>query len=113
MAIYNLSKASNIMVKKLKNKYHIPVNAKSIYEILKIIETEETKIEKYLNGFSQKNKVFFEKYFHEITRMLQDCKGSYSIHSHFANKFKEVPSLGSFKKLISKIKEVQNGKSKR
>jgi len=112
MAIYNLSKATNIMVKKLKNKYHIPVNAKSIYEILKIIEIEETKIEKYLNGFSQKNKVFFEKHFHEITRMLQDGKGSYSIHSHFSN-LSEAPSLGSFKKLIAKIKEVQNGKSKR
>ena len=112
MAIQNLSTAANSLTKMLKNKYHLKINSKVTLEMLKIIQSNETKIEKYLNGFSQKNKVFFEKHFHEITRMLQDGKGSYSIHSHFSN-LSEAPSLGSFKKLISKIKEVQNGKSKR
>ena len=111
MAIENLSAAANILVKLLKNKYHIKINSKVTLEMLKIIQSNETKIEKYIDNFSEKNRVFFEKHFHEISRMLKDGKGSYAIHSHFS-KLSEVPSLGSFKKLIAKIKEVQSGKSK-
>ena len=110
MAIENLSAAANILVKLLKNKYHIKINSKVTLEMLKIIQSNETKIEKYIDNFSEKNRVFFEKHFHEISRMLKDGKGSYAIHSHFSN-LSKVPSLGSFKKLIAKIKEVQNGKS--
>ena len=110
MAIQNLSSAANILVKLLKNKYHIKINSKVAFEMLQIIQSNETKIEKYIDNFSEKNRVFFEKHFHEITRMSKNGKGSYSIHSHFSN-LSEVPSLGSFKKLIKKIKEVQNGKS--
>ena len=111
MAIQNLSQAANSLSKMLKNKYHIKINSKVTLEMLKIIQSNETKIEKYIDNFSEKNRDFFEKHFHEITRLLKDSKGSYAIHSHFSN-LKEVPSLGSFKKLIAKIKEVQNGKFK-
>jgi len=107
MAIQNLSNAANILVKLLKNKYHIPINSKVSFEMLKIIESNESKLSKYTKNFNLKNKEFFENHGQEVIK-LSNTYGAIQIRNFLLTKYSNTPSLSTLKRFL---KEVQNGKS--
>jgi len=103
MAINNLSRAANSLVKMLKNKYQIRTNRKAIYEMLKIVESNETKITKFSKNFSAKNEKFFEDHGQEI--IAQNAhRGAFAIHSYMKAKYKNVPSLSTIKRFLKAVK---------
>ena len=108
MAIENLSTAANILVKLLKNKYHVPTNKKVVHEMLKIVESNEKKLTKYSKNFSLKNKEFFENHGQEIIK-LSNTYGAIQIRNFLLTKYSNTPSLSTLKRFL---KEVQSGKSK-
>jgi len=71
--------------------------------MLKIIESNETKISKFSKNFSPKNEKFFENHGQEIIAQSAH-RGAFAIHSYLKAKYKNVPSLSTIKRFLKAVK---------